>query len=52
MKFLKSLPARLLLGSWNIIYYLPLLLCAGLVTAPVVAALAGQCLKRLGPRKT
>ena len=46
------LSARLLLGSWNIIYYLPLLLCAGLVTAPVVAALAGQCLKRLGPHKT
>lgn len=45
------LAARLLLGGWNIVYYLPLLLCAGLVTAPIVAALADQCVKRLSPRK-
>lgn len=36
------LAARLLLGSWNIVYYLPLLLCAGLITAPIIAALVPQ----------
>ena len=44
------LVACLLLGSWNTVYYLPLLLCAGLVTGPVIAVIAGRVLSALSGR--
>lgn len=45
------LVACLLLGSWDTVYYLPLLLCAGLVTAPVIAVIAGRVLAALAGQR-
>lgn len=41
------LGACLLLGGIGPVYYLPLLLCAGLFTGPLVAKLAALCLPRV-----
>lgn len=37
--------ACLLMRSTDVVYYLPLLLCAGLVTGPIIAAVADLCLR-------
>lgn len=37
--------ACLLMRSFNVVYYLPLLLCAGLITGPITAAVADLCLR-------